>query len=279
MSARGVLAVARMELEQSVLRPLSLALTGFFLLIVVGAAYGGSQVVESVAGQLLPPQLLTGVLLALMAIAIAFFSPIVPIVSSVLTVVEERSQRTFDFVLSRPVTRRGVAAGKILGRSLHVVALALVGISVGLLLAAPKVPLSAGSVAVFVLLVALLCVAWVSIAVLLSCVVRTPTIALVAAFGAYFTFLLLWGFVGFGLGRAGLGGLAPLTNPNTLFLGAVQALIPMPGGGGQGFGQQALQALTAGLNVDYALPVLLLFTASVTFAAVEVFRRQDEGGG
>jgi ABC-2 type transport system permease protein len=269
MSARGVLAVARLEVEQSLLRPISIGLALFFLVLVVGASLAAKTAVGSLPQTTAVPGLATSAVLFTIALGIAFFGPIVPIVSSALCIAEERSTHTIDLLLSRPVTRRGLVLGKVGGRIAHVLLVAVVGLAVGMALVASDVPLSAPEIVTFIGVVALHCAAWVGLATLLSSFVRTPNLALVGSFGLYFTFLLLGPI----LGMLNLGGLAAIINPNTLFLGSLQALLPMPE-----FAAQGLRRATDGLDIGIALPALAGLALVAILAAIEVFERQDEAG-
>lgn len=266
---RGVLAVARLELEQLLVRPLSITLSAIFIVLVAVAGYAGSFIATSsqVGGAL--EQIVSTVVLAIMAFAVALLGPIVPIANSIDTVSGERVSRTIDLLVSRPVTRRGVMLGKILGRGAHVAVVAVAGVLLGGAVAWGRVPLSLAELALFAGLVALLCVAWVALTALASTMLKGSG-GFGIALGIFFGFFV-YGIV---LGRFGLGGLAALTNPNTLFLGAVQEILPVSENG-----RQILSNLTTGLPQGLGLVMLPVFTLAVIAVATEVFHRQDEAGG
>lgn len=267
--ARGVLAVARLELEGLLVRPLSLALGLIFVILIVVSAFVGSLATPSAAqGAELPlGDILAALTLAIMALAIALFGPIVPIANTVDAVSGERARRTIDLLASRPATRRGLMLGKILGRGAHIAVVALVGVLLGAAVASGRVPLAPGEMLVFAGLVVLLCTAWVAITALASTMLKGSG-GFGIALGIYFGFFV-YGFV---LDRLGLGGLAALTNPNTLFLGAVADILPVSQAS-----RTALAVGTSGLPHGMALPALLLFIAAAAAVAVEAFHRQDEG--
>jgi ABC-type transport system involved in multi-copper enzyme maturation permease subunit len=267
-ATRGVMAVARLEFQQALWSVRSLALGALFLLFVAAGAFLGVGAVVGAPGAV-PVSAAAGLVILAIVIMTAFFAPFIAMFSTVDAIVGERSARTLDMLLSRPVTRRGLALGKLLGRAAHLALIAYVAMFVGLLIIASQASPPAQDAFVLAVLVALLCTVWVSLALLVSALARTPTSALVAGVAVWLMFYVFWGFVKGGLDRIGMGGLAALLNPNTLFLGAVQANVPSLVNLGQ---------LTAGLNTDYALPALVVFLLGAAFAAVEVFGRQDEAG-
>ncbi|MCA1812480.1 MAG: ABC transporter permease [Halobacteriales archaeon] len=269
MSLRGIAAVTRLELQQVLVRPLSVALGLFFVVLVGTAGYVGS-LAKDAAGGALPGDFAASAVVAFMAFAIALIGPIIPILSTIHSVSEERTTRTIDLLASRPITRRDLLLGKILGRGAHVVAAAVIGILVGAALAAGQVPLALGDLLVFTLLVAMLCMCWVGLTMLASTLLKGSTGVLGIAIGIYFLFII-YGLV---LGMVGLGGLAAITNPNTLFLGAVWQLITLPS-----VTQQGLDVATRGLPKGMAFAALAAFLVAASAAAVEVFHRQDEAGG
>jgi ABC-2 type transport system permease protein len=258
-------AVARLELEQILFRPLSVGLALFFVILVGTAGYVGTLARDASAA--VAPDFASTIVIAFMAFAIALLGPIVPILNTIHTVSEERSTRTMDLLLSRPVTRRELALGKILGRGAHAVAMAVVGILVGAVLASASVPLPATGFVVFALLVAMLTMAWVGLAALASTLLRGSTGVLGVALGLYF-FFIIYGLV---LGILGFGWFAALTNPNTLFLGAVVQVLTLPAAT-----QQGLAVATTGLPANVAVGLLGLFIVVAVALATEACARQDE---
>jgi len=275
---RGILAVARMEFQLAMVSRLSLLLGAFFIIIVAAGTNIALSGIQRVPGVLNDRQTQT-VLMVTITVTLAFLGPLVPILSSVLSIVEERSTRTIEMLLSRPVTRRGLVLGKILGRTAHVVVISWVGIAAGLLVVSDRVRPDLGQAAVLIGLAMLLAMVWVSLAMLLSSFVRRPINALVSAFGLWFL-MLVWGGLPF-FDWIGMGGLKALTNPNTLFLGAARKAL-FPAGTGDVANdvvQTALGAFTSGLNIDYALPGLVVFLVLAAAAATEAFHRQEEAAG
>lgn len=265
---RGAAAMARMEFRQALWSLRSLALGAVFLLFVAAGTYLGLGAVLGAPGAGLPPEQAAGVALLAVVAMTAFFAPVIAIFSTVDAVVGERATHTLDLLLTRPTTRRGLALGKLLGRAAHLALVALVAVAAGLLLIAASAGLALADALSLAVLVALLCAVWASVALLLSSLARTPTSALVAGFVVWLTFYPFWGFVQAGFDRVGLGGLPPLLNPNTLFLGAASEVLPSLA--------PVLTRLTEGLPQGAGLVALLAYLGTAAGLAVEVFHRQDE---
>lgn len=266
----GAVPVARLEFTQALYSARSVVFVGLFLLLMGAAgAFGVSSLFlnpQNTAGGLAAT---TSFLLAAMVLIVLLFGPIVAVFSTSDAIVGERAARTLDALLARPVTRRGLALGKFLGRGLHLALLAFVGVLLGAAAFATRVPLDAGSVLVFAALVALLFLVYAALALALSSVAKAPTTATALGAAVWMLFYVLWGFVQEGLRAVGAADLAPWLNPNTLFLGAVGAVFPQPGN---------LAGLGGGVAPDAALLGLLVYLAAALALAVEAFARQDEAG-
>lgn len=267
---QGTVPTARLEFSQALWSVRSIILMAVFLLLMGAAGLFGVTAIflaptpdaQGIAGS-------TAFLLAAMVLIVLLFGPAVAVFSTADSIVSERSARTLDALLARPVTRRGLALGKFLGRGAHLTLLASAGVLLGSLFFATRVPLELGKVAYFTFLVAVLFLVYAALALALSSVARTPATAMALGLVVWLTFYILWGFVVEGLKGVGLSGAAAWLNPNTLFLGAVAGAFPEP---------SSFAGLGARLDPGAALAGLAVWLVFALALAVEVFHRQDEAG-
>lgn len=267
---RGAIPTARLEFSQALWSVRSIVFVVLFLLLM-GAAGAFGVTALFLSPQAAPGGIAgtTGLLLAVMVFIVLLFGPAIAVFSTADSVVSERSARTLDALLCRPTTRRGVALGKFLGRGLHLGLLAAVGVLLGAMFFALRVPLELDKLLFFVLLVALLFMIYAALALVLSSLSKTPATAMALGVVVWLTFYILWGFVVEGLKQVGAQGIAPWLNPNTLFLGAVASAFPEPG---------RLAGLAEGMEPGSALLGLVVYLVVAVALAVEVFHRQDEAG-
>jgi ABC-type transport system involved in multi-copper enzyme maturation permease subunit len=266
----GTLAMARLEFEQALFSARSIIFVALFLLLMGAAgAFGISTLFlnpSTTAGGIAAT---TAFLLVAMVLIVLLFGPAVAVFSSSDAIVAERQARTLDTLLARPLTRRGLALGKFLGRGLHLALLAMLGVLLGSAFFASRVTLDFGKVLAFAALAALLFLIYAALSFVLSSLSKSPATATALGAGVWLTFYVLWGFVVEGLRGVGLAHLAPWLNPNTLFLGAVSDAFPEPGN---------LAGLAGNMTPEAALLGLLAYLVIAVALAVEVFHRQDETG-
>lgn len=267
----GFLPTARLEFEQALYSARSVVFVVLFLLLMGAAgAFGVNTLfLNPDAGGLGGIAGSTGFLIAAMVFVVLLFGPAIAVFSTSDAIVAERSARTLDALLSRPVTRRGLALGKFLGRGAHLVAVAGLGVLLGAAFFATRVSLELTSVLYFAALVGLLFLIYAALALVVSSLAKTPASATSFSVAIWFTFYILWGFIVEGLRQVGAADLAPWLNPNTLFLGAIASVFPQPGN---------LAGLAGNMTPEASLMGLFVYLVIAVVLAVEVFHRQDEAG-
>lgn len=266
----GTWPAARLEFAQALVSVRSLVFVGLFTLLVAAPGFFGltlffnnAQPAEGLAAG-------TGFLIVAMVFMVLFVGPLLAIFTTTDNVVAERQARTLDGLLTRPVTRRGLALGKFAGRGAHLVLTAVLGVGLGSIAFGTKVPLDASRILYFLACVALLLLIYCAIGLLISSVSKTTGTAFAAGAMVWLAPILFFGFISNALRPMGLEGIVPWLNPNTLFLGAVGAVFTEPGN---------LAGLAAGITPSDALAAMVLYVIVMAALAVEVFHRQDETGG
>jgi ABC-2 type transport system permease protein len=127
---------------------------------------------------------------------LAFALVFIALITSYASVVGERDSGTLKLLLSLPHSRRDVVVGKVLGRSVVVVAPVLLGFLVAaVVMVVVGVRVNFGTYLPQVLLTALLAVVFVAVGVGLSASAGTSRRATLTAFGLYFLFSVLWASV------------------------------------------------------------------------------------
>lgn len=266
----GTIPTARLEFEQALYSARSVVFVVLFLLLMGAAgAFGVTALFLNPASGAQGLAQSTGFLIAAMVFVVLLFGPAIAVFSTSDAIVAERTARTLDALLSRPVTRRGLALGKFLGRGIHLVLVAAVGVLLGAAFFATRVGLELGAILSFAALVGLLFLVYAALALVVSSLAKTPATATSYSVVIWLTFYVLWGFIVEGLKRVGMDHLAPWLNPNTLFLGAITGAFPEPGN---------LAGLSGGMSVESSILGLLVYLGIATVLAVEVFHRQDEAG-
>jgi ABC-2 type transport system permease protein len=187
-------AVARKDFEDAVRSRWVLGLSVLFVALVAGAAYitrpsgGGTASSNAVLNSIVVRDALVTTLV-----------PLIALVSAYGAVVGERSSGSLKLLLSLPHSRADVVFGKVVGRAGAIVVPIAVGflLPAVALLVAPAIQFQAADYLGFTLLVAVLGVAFVSIAVGFSSATASARLAVAGAVGIYFLFVPLWGAVRF----------------------------------------------------------------------------------
>jgi ABC-2 type transport system permease protein len=138
------------------------------------------------------------VLWGLLGIGGALVVPLIALVAAYLSISGERESGSIKFTLGAPVDRSAVVTGKLLARSVVVVAGLLVSFVIGTLVAQVLVPgmsFEYGDYAVFIAVTLLYALAYVSIAVGISAATASRSRAMAGAIGFFFLFNLVWNFL------------------------------------------------------------------------------------
>ncbi|ADB62505.1 ABC-2 type transporter [Haloterrigena turkmenica DSM 5511] len=190
VNLESVRAVAKKDFQDAVRSWMFWGLSIFFFLLLVGVtgalSYFGADVSPTQAET-------TGALVSLVSEISRLIIPLIALVLGWKSIAGERESGSIKVLLSLPHSRKDVLLGKLLGRS-AVLSLSLV---VGFVLAAVVVAAILGSfdpVDYFSLLVMTIIygVAYTSIAVALSSITRSTTIAGAAMVSVFLTFYIVW---------------------------------------------------------------------------------------
>ena len=138
------------------------------------------------------------VLWSLLGVGGALVIPLIALVAAYLSVAGERESGSIKFTLGAPVDRSAVVLGKLLARSVVVVAGLLFSFVVGTLVAQVLVPgmsFEFGDYGVFIAVTLLYALAYVSVAVGISAATASRSRAMGGAIGFFFLFNLVWNFL------------------------------------------------------------------------------------
>ncbi|UVE51165.1 ABC transporter permease [Haloferax larsenii] len=199
--------VARKDFRDALRSRWLMGLTVFFALLIGGSTVlfygvllkGAGANSESLFGLTTAPG---GLFSFSYAGMLGFVLALIALVTAHGSLIDERESGSLKLLLSLPNSRRDVVFGKLVGRTLVVVASMLVGFVIALfamLFTGAQVAFVsfAGQVA----LSGLLATAFVSIGIWLSASSNTPRQALFGTIGLYFIFAVLWSTVATGIPR------------------------------------------------------------------------------
>jgi len=138
------------------------------------------------------------VLWSLLGVGGALVVPLIALVAAYLSIAGERESGSIKFTLGAPVDRSAVVTGKLLARSVVVIAGLLVSFVIGTAVAQVLVPgmsFEYGDYVVFIAVTLLYALAYVSIAVGISAATASRSRAMAGAIGFFFIFNLVWNFL------------------------------------------------------------------------------------
>lgn len=277
--------IAKKDFRDAVRSRAFLAISGLFLLLIVGmtALFGA---VEEISGD--DPAALD--LVFFIASSLGLFVSIVAIVVCYRAIAGERESGSIKLLLALPHTRRDVILGKVVGRTgvlaVPIVASLLVGLLAGGLMLGEFAPLATG---LFCLVALLFALTYVSIMVGFSAISESTTRAAALSISFFIILEFLWDVVVLGVAYAANGFTFPETaadfpawiypvsqlQPSTAFVNALVAVVPNPPDvqGGAGPGAEEFDAVFATPWVGF---VALAFWIIVTLAlGSRRFQRTD----
>lgn len=189
VSVSSVRAIARKDFQDAVRSWLFWGLSLFFFLLLVAVTGLLSFFEEDIAAQ----GATTAALVSLVSNVTRLIIPLIALILGWKAIAGERESGSIKILLSLPHSRKDVILGKLLGRS----AVLSVSLVAGFTLAAVVVAAMLGSfdVADYIGLLAmsiLYGIAYVSIAVSLSSLTKSTTIAGAAIFGVFVLFYVVW---------------------------------------------------------------------------------------
>jgi ABC-2 type transport system permease protein len=196
--------VARKDFRDAVRSRWLQGLAGFFLVFLAGGTLafyevlfgGNSEATSDILFGTFVSGLLSFSFPGLFGLLLAFIA----LLTSYDALIGERETGTLKLLLSLPHSRRDLVAGKLAGRSVVVVAPVLVGFLLAVLaMIVVGVRVNFGTFLPQVALTALMGVAFVSIGIGISAGAGTGRRAILATFGLYFVFGLLWTLVAQGV--------------------------------------------------------------------------------
>ncbi|MFC6716193.1 ABC transporter permease [Natrialbaceae archaeon GCM10025810] len=189
INPESVLAVARKDFRDSIRSWLFLGLSAFFFLILVGVTGTLSYFGEDIAAQ----GATTDMLVVFVSQITRLVIPLIGLILGWKSIAGERESGSIKILLSLPHSRRDVILGKLVGRS----AVLSVSLTVGFALAAVVVAVLLGGFDVvdyvgLLVMSIVYGVAYTSVAVALSSLTRSTTIAGAAMFGVFVLFYVVW---------------------------------------------------------------------------------------
>lgn len=182
---------AREDVRDAIRERQAHVLGALFVLVGAGVAYSAGRSVASV------PSTVEVELASRLLGPFAFLVPLVALGFVAPALVEKRTTGALTVLLGLPFSRRTVVLGTLLGRSVVISAAVLtamlISLPIGIVMDVPVDPLQFVGAALALLVLA---VTFTAIAVSISAVTRTSTLATFAAFGAYVVFVFqLWGYL------------------------------------------------------------------------------------
>ncbi|OVE83376.1 ABC transporter permease [Natronolimnobius baerhuensis] len=193
INPESVLAVARKDLQDSIRSWLFWFLSAFFFILLVTltgaiAYFDGDAILAEGAT--------TDVLISQVFGVGSFIIPAIAIVLGWKAIVGERESGSIKILLALPHSRADVILGKLIGRS-SVLSLSLI---IGFVLAAIPVAVLLGTFDVtdylgLLLISVLYGIAYTSVTIAVSSLLRSTTFAAAAAFGVFALFYVFWGAV------------------------------------------------------------------------------------
>lgn len=198
INPESIRAVAKKDFQDAVRSWLFWGLSLFFFTLLVGL----TGIISYFAGDaILAEDATTDVLVSQVFGVGSFVIPIIALVLGWKSIVGERESGSIRILLSLPHSRKDVLLGKLVGRagvlSLSlVVAFVLAALPVAVLLGSFDVTDYAGLLFVSVLYG----IAYTSVAIAVSSLFRSTTVAAAAAFGVFALFYIVWGAVASAVG-------------------------------------------------------------------------------
>ncbi|THE62767.1 ABC transporter [Salinadaptatus halalkaliphilus] len=189
INLESVRAIAKKDFQDSVRSWLFWGLSSFFFMLLVaiagGLAYFGENIAQAGAT--------TEFLVILVSYATLLVLPLIALVLGWQSIAGERESGSIKILLSLPHSRKDVLLGKLIGRSAVLslsltVGFALAGVIVAAMLGSFDVVDYVGLLAMSILYG----IAYTSIAVSLSSLTRSTTIAGAAMFGVFVLFYIVW---------------------------------------------------------------------------------------
>ncbi len=199
MNPKAIFAIAKREFFSNIKSIRMLILIILFALGVIGGAYGFAAL--SLKPEMMDPKMAEALstpdmVLYTSSFFIAFIGSIAAISLSFDSVVKEKLQNSMDFLLCRPVSKRGIMLGKFVG---ILSALSLPGtivligavISVSYVLGAPSVKVIIG----FIIFTVMFFGIFISLQQIFSALSKTLGTAIIFGIGIWFLFTLFWALV------------------------------------------------------------------------------------
>lgn len=196
LEVRGMLLVARLELRRTLFSIRSALALVILVLMVVGGAYGMSQLFLADAMATVSAIIYKNAdsVVYLTSSLTALVVPIAAVIVSFDGIVHERLRGTMDLMLVKPMSREALALGKFLGAfgtvTVQVVAVTLPALGM-IAVVTGQSPSILVSVA-FVVLTVLLGGAYVGISQTASALARSHGTAVMAGFSAWLLFTMFW---------------------------------------------------------------------------------------
>ncbi|SEH17452.1 ABC-2 type transport system permease protein [Natronorubrum sediminis] len=192
INLESVRAIAKKDFQDSVRSWMFWGLSLFFFFLLVSVTGGISYFNEEIAAEGVTTEVLVLYVSQITRLAI----PLIALLLGWKAIAGERETGSIKILLSLPHSRKDVLLGKLIGRS-AVLSLSLV---VGFVLAAAIVAILLGGFDIVdygsLLLMAIVYgIAYTSIAVSLSSITRSTTVAGAAMFGVFLTFYLVWNMI------------------------------------------------------------------------------------
>jgi len=192
VSPASVQAIARKDFQDAVRSWLFWGLSLFFFMLLVIVAGVVAYFGEDIAAQGVTTEALVGIVSSLTRLVI----PLVALILGWKAIAGERESGSIKIMLALPHSRKDMILGKLLGRS----AVLSVSLVVGFVLAAAIVAALLGGFSVVdytgLLAVSIVyAVAYLSIAVSLSSLTKSTTIAGAAMFGVFVLFYIVWNVI------------------------------------------------------------------------------------
>lgn len=234
-------------------------------IISLGAVGGGQQ--EEAAG--------TAISLLFFSFAILFFGPIIGIAAGYDTVSSERTSGSIALVLSKPVQKPVLLAGKFAGRAGAVAVPIVVGLGIGFAATSFTFDFDPGLMVGHIALTLLMVVSFQALAMFISTLVKSDRSAILSAIAVWILTVPLWDLVRFLLvEQANLPEAAvDVLNAARVYLASVLELIA-----GQLQAEVPPQFLPS-FSVETGLPVwsiLVMHVVAFAVLAAVVFQFQDE---
>jgi Cu-processing system permease protein len=274
----NILTVARRELRDDFRNHWALAITGVFAALALAIAYFGAVTVGRVGFTSFDATIASLVTLA------AFVMPLIALLVAYEAIVGERDRGTLPLLLSYPLSRLELVAGKFLGHSALLAFATLLGFGLALgaiEMAAPETRTleALGNIGTFIISTTLLGVSFVALACLISAAVKEKAQAAGLALLAWLALVILFDLVLLAVlvlsgGNAAEQALYPwllLLNPIDVF-----RLINLTGLGGHG-GNAFFLAMsgTHAYSPAVLYGALLAWTALPLAAAAALFAKTE----